>query len=158
MKPEVVGPVRSVRTERAEWDLSVGQWKEATYNSLQEYRSDGKLATSETRFSSECATKCAHSYDDAGALIDVRESRYGATPIGFAIYYQRTRMMDLLSLHSRDLWNLALLGAVERVRDVLGTEPGLAKLAWPSIGEVIVQNSRLSLAASTAARAVKNAP
>src|SRR6185503_8742975 len=64
----------------------------------------------------------------AGAAVDARETNYGASPIGFAIYNQVTRMIDLLSRHSRDPWSLALIGAVDRIRQVLASDPGLAKL------------------------------
>jgi hypothetical protein len=40
-------------------------------------------------------------------------------------------MMKLLAQHSTDIWNIVLLGAVDRVRTVLAEHPELARAAWP---------------------------
>lgn len=66
-----------------------------------------------------------------GARIDPRETRWGATPLVFAIYGKHTGMIDLLGRHSRDLWNLAFTGKVERLRELLAAEPALANAAHP---------------------------
>src|SRR4030095_7942006 len=71
------------------------------------------------------APRAAERLIAAGAPVDVREQHYGATPIGFAVYNQITRMIDLLSRYSRDIWNLSLIGAVERVREGLADHPPL---------------------------------
>jgi ankyrin repeat protein len=63
-----------------------------------------------------------------GAEIDPRESRYGATPIGWAAHSDRQEMLDVLSRHSRDVWTLAFRGYVDRLRDVLRERPDLARL------------------------------
>src|SRR5260370_30635943 len=39
-------------------------------------------------------------------------------------------MINLLRRHSRDVWNLAPIGDVDRLREVLTTEPRLAKTSW----------------------------
>ena len=39
-------------------------------------------------------------------------------------------MIELLRPHSRDVWNLTAVGAVERLREVLTAEPRLAKISW----------------------------
>ncbi|HYO13102.1 MAG TPA: ankyrin repeat domain-containing protein [Thermoanaerobaculia bacterium] len=64
-----------------------------------------------------------------GAEIDFRESNWGATPLWFAVWGQRPRMIELLSGFSRDVWSLTFTGNVERLREVLDAEPGLAKVA-----------------------------
>jgi uncharacterized protein len=66
-----------------------------------------------------------------GAQVDPRETQWGATPLVFAIYGKHQRMIDLLGHHSRDLWNLAFTGKVERLRELLTAEPQLAKSAHP---------------------------
>ncbi len=68
---------------------------------------------------------------ERGADVDRREDSYGATPLGFAIYGSQQRMMKLLAQYSNDIWNIVLLGAVDRVRTVLKAHPELAKSAWP---------------------------
>ena len=67
-----------------------------------------------------------------GAEVDPREDQWGATPFVFAIYGKHQRMIDLLGRHSRDLWNLAFTGKVDRLRALLTAEPELAKAAHPS--------------------------
>lgn len=68
---------------------------------------------------------------ERGAAVDVRDSKYGATPLGFAVYAQHPRTIDVVGRFSRDVWNLAFAGNVERLRDVLSVEPGFAKAAHP---------------------------
>ncbi len=63
---------------------------------------------------------------DRGAQIDPRETRYGATPLGNAVWGHRQRMIKLLSPLSKDVGSLAFTGNVERLRDVLSAEPKLA--------------------------------
>jgi len=67
-----------------------------------------------------------------GAQVDPREAQWGATPLVFAIYGNHQRMIDLLGRHSRDLWNLAFTGKVDRLRELLAANPELAKSAHPS--------------------------
>jgi ankyrin repeat protein len=62
-----------------------------------------------------------------GAAIDPRESRWNATPMGFAAHHDDVAMLDLLSLYSRDAWQLAFRGYVDRLRTVLGDDPALAR-------------------------------
>ena len=68
---------------------------------------------------------------DRGAEVDPRESTYGATPLGFAVWGQRQAMIELLGPKSRDLWNLAFTGHVDRLRALLEAEPALATSARP---------------------------
>ena len=67
-----------------------------------------------------------------GAHVDPREDQWHATPYVFAIWGNHRRMIDLLGRHSRDLWNLAFTGKVERLRQLLAAEPALAQSAHPS--------------------------
>src|SRR5688572_29440430 len=61
-----------------------------------------------------------------GADPDVREGRWDATPLGFAVHHGREAAIELLVLVSTDVWNLTYLGRVDRVREVLATAPRLA--------------------------------
>lgn len=52
------------------------------------------------------------------------------TPLDFATHHEYQRMIELLSPHSRDVWNLTSLGDVDRLREILPAEPRLAKVSW----------------------------
>jgi ankyrin repeat protein len=67
---------------------------------------------------------------ERGAEIDPYELNYSNTPLDFAVYYEYSRMIDLLRPHSRDVWNLATVGDVERLREIIPAEPRLAKVSW----------------------------
>jgi ankyrin repeat protein len=62
-----------------------------------------------------------------GADVDLIESAYEATPLGWAAHADRQRVMDFLSRHSRDLWTLCFRGYIDRVRDVLRQDAALAR-------------------------------
>jgi ankyrin repeat protein len=63
---------------------------------------------------------------ERGAEIDPRESRYDATPIGWASHADHAGMVTFLSRFSRDFRTLCFTGCVDRVCDLLAEEPGLA--------------------------------
>lgn len=65
---------------------------------------------------------------ERGAEIDPVDAIHDATPLWFAMWGQRPDTIALLSRYSRDVWALAFTGNVERLRAVLTTEPGLARL------------------------------
>jgi ankyrin repeat protein len=69
---------------------------------------------------------------ERGAEIDPVETNWGATPLGYAVYGQKTRMINLLSHVSCNVWELTNSGKVERLRELLAVEPGLAKVASES--------------------------
>ncbi len=69
-----------------------------------------------------------------GAEIDPVETNWGNTPLDTAVYAQKRGMIELLGRFSRDVWNLTFTGNVERVRDVLSTEPNLAKVVSREYG------------------------
>jgi ankyrin repeat protein len=62
-----------------------------------------------------------------GAQIDPRETRYGITPLWGAVWGQKQRLIEFLSPLSRDVWALAFIGNVARLREVLTADPTLAK-------------------------------
>jgi hypothetical protein len=74
------------------------------------------------------ALRVAQLLIDRGAEIDPVESSWSNTPLDFAVYGQLPRMIELLSHHSRDIWNLVFTGNVERVREVLNEQPDLARV------------------------------
>jgi uncharacterized protein len=65
---------------------------------------------------------------ERGAEIDPVDAMHDATPLWWAMWGQRQRMIDLLSRYSQDVWALSFTGNVARLRDVLGAEPRLATL------------------------------
>jgi ankyrin repeat protein len=77
-------------------------------------------------------------YDDAlrvaallierGAEIDPVDAMHDATPLWWAMWGQRQRMVELLSRYSRDVWALSFTGNVARLRELLTAEPRLATL------------------------------
>jgi ankyrin repeat protein len=69
---------------------------------------------------------------ERGAEIDPVETRWSATPLGFATYYHHSKMLDLLSTRSRDLYDLCYGGYVDRVRSLLGEDPTRAR-SQPSL-------------------------
>jgi ankyrin repeat protein len=73
------------------------------------------------------AQRAAKFLIDRGAEIDPRETTYNNTPLGWAAHFDDVRMRDFLSQYSRDVWHLAFCGYVDRLRDVLGVEPELAR-------------------------------
>ena len=67
---------------------------------------------------------------ERGAEVDPYELNYSSTPIDLAVYAGHPRTIELLRRHSRDVWNLAPLGDVDRLRTVLAAAPRRAKVTW----------------------------
>ena len=65
-----------------------------------------------------------------GAEIDPRDDAHAATPIYWAMWGQRQRMVDLLAPLSRDVWTLVPAGKMDRLKEVLAAEPRLAQASW----------------------------
>ncbi|MBC7789204.1 MAG: ankyrin repeat domain-containing protein [Anaerolineae bacterium] len=65
---------------------------------------------------------------DRGAEVDPVELQWNNTPLDFAVYAQNARMIDLISVYSRDIWNLTFTGNAERLREVLAAQTDLAKV------------------------------
>jgi uncharacterized protein len=62
-----------------------------------------------------------------GADLEATETNWNNTPLDHALYGNQTRMIELLSSHSRDVYRLAWTGNVTRLREILRVEPDLAK-------------------------------
>jgi ankyrin repeat protein len=65
-----------------------------------------------------------------GAQIDSRDLVHESTPIAWAFFGQRWRMVDFLAPLSRDVWTLVPAGKSDRIRDVLTADPRLARVSW----------------------------
>ena len=70
MKSELLGRVRSVRTETSLWDLATETWQAPTLVKLEEYREDGKISVSEHRE----VSRSTYKYDQAGRLAEIQIS------------------------------------------------------------------------------------
>ena len=79
--------------------------------------------------SSHDAVAAARVLIERGAELDPVESRYGGTPLGRAGYYRHQAMIDLLAERSGDVWELAFLGKVERLRELLAGRPALGRIS-----------------------------
>jgi len=64
---------------------------------------------------------------ERGAEVDARDWKYGGTPLGWARHHERPRMVALLAPFSRDVFNLAAAGCLDRLRQVLAAEPERAR-------------------------------
>jgi ankyrin repeat protein len=65
---------------------------------------------------------------DRGAEVDAVASEWDNTPLGAAVYAQHARVIELLAKHSRDIWELAFSGQLERLRVLFAESPSLAKM------------------------------
>jgi ankyrin repeat protein len=72
------------------------------------------------------AVSVAEQLIQRGAAIDPVEGLWQNTPLDCAVYNGSHRMVALLSEISSDVWNLAFLGRVDRLREVLLRKPSLA--------------------------------
>jgi ankyrin repeat protein len=61
-----------------------------------------------------------------GAEIDIRDSKYNSTPLGWAVFLKKPAVVELLAPLSRDMFALASGGLTERLRAVLREEKSLA--------------------------------
>jgi ankyrin repeat protein len=63
----------------------------------------------------------------AGADIDARGTQYDATPLGFAVFFKRAAMIDLLAPRSCDVVSLVRAQRLERLGEVLRVRPELVR-------------------------------
>jgi uncharacterized protein len=71
---------------------------------------------------------------DRGVDVDHYDRVHGNTALGHAVWGLRAEAIAVLSRYGNDLWNLVLVGAVERVRESLAERPTRANAAWPDDG------------------------
>ena len=69
---------------------------------------------------------------ERGVEVDHRETNWGSTPLAWAVYALKWPMIDLLTPYTRDVWNLAAAGKVERLRELVASDTSLAKVAHPN--------------------------
>ena len=69
MKEELLGRVRSVRTESALWDLANETWLAPQRVTVEEYREDGKISVSEHRGNGQ-VSRSTYRYDEDARLIE----------------------------------------------------------------------------------------
>jgi ankyrin repeat protein len=65
---------------------------------------------------------------DRGADLEAQESTWNNTPLGFATYANLSRMIELISKYSTDVFRLTWTGNIKRLKEVLSVQPELAKL------------------------------
>jgi ankyrin repeat protein len=63
---------------------------------------------------------------ESGADVDARESRYHATPLGWASHADHRDMVAFLSRFSRDFQMLCFTGSIDRLRELLAEDSSLA--------------------------------
>ncbi len=89
MKSELLGRVRSVRTESAVWDLATETWQTPQRVTLEEYREDGKISVTEHRWNGQVSGS-TFEYDEACRLIETHVWN-GDEDIGRQVYeYDRS--------------------------------------------------------------------
>jgi hypothetical protein len=82
---DVHGPVHTLRTEFAEWNLSLERWQAARHFTLVRFDPDGKITESESHNPDGSVSRSSYAYD-AGRL---QEARFGMNgdPTGNNIYF-----------------------------------------------------------------------
>jgi ankyrin repeat protein len=92
---------------------------------------------------------------ERGAEIDPVAKAWNNTPIGAANYSQHPKLVELIGKRSRDIWELTVVGNVERLRELFRENPerartvsnGYTPLMWlpPANEEVAIQIAELYL-------------
>jgi ankyrin repeat protein len=100
--------------------------------------------------------ECAKVLLERGGEVDARDSVYQSTPLGWAVWFGNTGMIELLAPLSRDLWPLVYTGQAARVTELIEAEPALARssneagetlLMWlPEEDDTAVAMARLLMA------------
>ena len=62
------------------------------------------------------------------ADLEAVESNWSNTPLAFATYANLSRMIELISRHTTDVFRLTWTGNIQRLKEVLSLQPELAKL------------------------------
>jgi hypothetical protein len=96
---KVHGPVHTLRTEFAEWDLSLEQWKAAQHSNLARFHPDGRISESETHNPDGSIPRSGYAYDAVGRLQEVRFAMNdGAIGKNTYLYDERGRLTRVVSL------------------------------------------------------------
>jgi hypothetical protein len=67
---KVGGPVRTIRSELAEWDLAKEQWQAARRVTMVQFRPDGCISEMENHNPNGSISRSRYSYDEAGRLLE----------------------------------------------------------------------------------------
>ena len=86
IKWNVHGPVRDLRSESAEWDLSLEQWRAVRHFSLVRFHPDGRISESESHNPDGSVSLSGYVYDPAGRLQEARFAPIGG-PTSKSIYF-----------------------------------------------------------------------
>ena len=101
MKEELLGRVRSVRTESALRDLATETWQTPQQVTVEDYREDGKISVTEHRWNGP-VSRCTYKYDRAGRLIET-EFRIGDEHAGTQVHeYDESGRLARQVGHGRD--------------------------------------------------------
>jgi YD repeat-containing protein len=84
-KRKLRGPVRTLRTETAEWDAAREAWKPSRHVTVIEFRTDGKIGASDSHYHDGTTSRVLFRYDDRGRLL---ETQYGPAdgPFNKSVY------------------------------------------------------------------------
>jgi hypothetical protein len=84
-KRKLRGPVRTLRSEHAEWDAPREAWKPPRHSSVDEFQTDGKISASTINNPDGTIVRTTYRYDDRGRLMEV-QSGAADGPITKTIY------------------------------------------------------------------------
>jgi len=86
----VQGPVHTLRSEHAEWDLSLEQWKAAQYFTLVRFHPSGRINESESHNPDGSISRSSYAFDAVGRM---QEARFGMNgyPVSKNIYFYDER-------------------------------------------------------------------
>jgi YD repeat-containing protein len=79
------GPVRTLRTETAEWDAAREAWKPARHMTVVEFRADGKIGASDSHNHDGTIFRMLFRYDDRGRLLETQRGPANG-PFGKFVY------------------------------------------------------------------------
>ena len=79
------GPVRTLRSEMAEWDAAGETWKAPRYSTVYEFQADGKISSSEMHAPDGSVGRGMFRYDNRGRLLEVQRG-IGSGPFSRSIY------------------------------------------------------------------------
>jgi YD repeat-containing protein len=82
---KVHGPVRSLRIERAKWDLSREEWRQPRNYGIFRFRPDGEMEESEQHNPDGSIYRSSYRYDESGRLLEIRSGADG-TPVSRDVY------------------------------------------------------------------------
>jgi YD repeat-containing protein len=85
VKQELLGRVRSVRTELAIWDLAAETWQTPERVTVEEYREDGKISANEHRWNGQ-VSRSTYLYDQPGRLVETQFCWNGDESAGRVAY------------------------------------------------------------------------